>query len=66
MDRGARQVTVHGVAESWTQLKQMSTRVHYTSKHSLLEEEVTATPSAEEEAVCERGPVSCQGESIRA
>ena len=28
MDRGAWQATVHGVAKSWTQLKQLSTHAH--------------------------------------
>ena len=65
MDRGAWRATVHGVAKSWTRLKQMSRYEHYTSKPSLLEKKVTATPSTEEEAECERGPVSCQGESFR-
>ena len=32
MDRGAWWVTIHGVANSWTQLKQLSTNTHNRSR----------------------------------
>ena len=31
MDGGARQATVHRIAQSWTLLKQLSTAQHYTA-----------------------------------
>ena len=36
MDRGAWQATVHGVATSWTQLKQLSTAQHSFKKAAML------------------------------
>ena len=34
MDRGAQQVAVHGVAKSWTQLKQLSTAAAYNDNYA--------------------------------
>ena len=34
MDTGASGATVHGVAKSWTRLKQLSTRTQYHESHS--------------------------------
>ena len=37
MDRGAWWATVYGVAESWTQLKQLSAHMHTTYKRFCLQ-----------------------------
>ena len=36
MDRGAWRATVHGVAQSWTRLKQLSRHAHSRTIHSML------------------------------